>query len=373
MLKYYIFSILNITTFLFYAQTTTITKQSFETNGDTWQVTFSTPPCTSGVDSWNYRTELGNIIPSDGEQFWGIRDLSGSCGSSGFETITLENFDISSYSNVNLTFDYYVFEYDNGDDIKYELFFDNQSQGEVILFEGNSNLSSEGWVTESILIPNYVTNLKFKISLKQNGDSDYAGIDNILLAGSILTPCSELMITEYVEGTSNNKFIEIYNPTDQAINLDVYNLTKYTGKNDDPTGNLTLTGIIAAYGTYLIENQNENLNIDADLSTGSILNFNGDDKVALRKMDKIIDLIGVIIAAVPHAPASLNSLILSIKHSLSSVFKPRICSAKYIIDFLVILGNIDDDLGVTTTLSCVTAKKFAAPTSSILVCVAGSK
>ena len=294
MLKYYIFSILNITTFLFYAQTTTITKQSFETNGDTWQVTFSTPPCTSGVDSWNYRTELGNIIPSDGEQFWGIRDLSGSCGSSGFETITLENFDISSYSNVNLTFDYYVFEYDNGDDIKYELFFDNQSQGEVILFEGNSNLSSEGWVTESILIPNYVTNLKFKISLKQNGDSDYAGIDNILLAGSILTPCSELMITEYVEGTSNNKFIEIYNPTDQAINLDVYNLTKYTGKNDDPTGNLTLTGIIAAYGTYLIENQNENLNIDADLSTGSILNFNGDDKVALRKMDEIIDIIGVI-------------------------------------------------------------------------------
>ena len=294
MLKYYIFSILNITTFLFYAQTTTITKQSFETNGDTWQATFSTPPCTSGVDSWNYRTELGNITSSDGDQFWGIRDLSGNCGSSEFETITLENFDISSYSNVNLTFDFNAFELDNGDDIKYELFFDNQSQQEKVIFEGSSNLSTVGWKTEQISIPNYVTNLKLKISVKQNGDADYVGIDNIILTGSILTPCSELMISEYVEGTSNNKYIEIYNPTDQDINLDVYNLTKFTGKNEDPTGNLTLTGIIAPYGTYLIENQNEDLNIDANFSTGSIITFNGDDKVALRKADKIIDIIGII-------------------------------------------------------------------------------
>lgn len=294
MLKYYIFTILNLTSIIFYAQTTTIAKQSFENTDDTWQTTFSTPPCTSGVDSWNYRTELGNITSSDGDQFWGIRDLNGGCGSSGYETITLENFDISSYSNVNLTFDFNVFEFDNGDDIKYELFFDNQSQQEKIIFEGNSNLSTVGWITEQISIPNYVTNLKLKISVKQNGDADYAGIDNILLTGSILTPCSELMITEYVEGTSNNKYIEIYNPTDQEINLDVYNLTKFNGKNIDPTGNLTLTGIIAAYGTFLIENQNEDLNIDANLSTGSIVNFNGDDKVALRKADKIIDIIGII-------------------------------------------------------------------------------
>ncbi len=294
MLKYYIFSVLNLISLLFYAQTTTITKQSFEINGDTWQTTFSTPPCTSGVDSWNYRSSLGDITPNDGEQFWGIRDLNGDCGGLNFETISLSNIDISAYSNVNLTFDYYVFEYDNGDDIKYELFFDNQSQGEVILFEGNNNLSTNGWINKTIPIPNYVKNFKLHILIKQNGDADYAGIDNILLEGSLISTCSELMITEYVEGTSNNKYIEIYNPTDQAINLNDYNLTKFNGKNEDPTGNLALSGIIPAYGTYLIENQNENLNITADLSTGSVVTYNGDDKVALRKVDEIIDIIGVI-------------------------------------------------------------------------------
>ncbi|MEN8125309.1 MAG: choice-of-anchor D domain-containing protein [Bacteroidota bacterium] len=294
MLKYNIFSFLILFSYIFYAQTTTIAKQSFESSGDTWQATFSTTPCTSGVDSWNYRSSLGDITPNDGVQFWGIRDLNGDCGGTDFETISLTNVDISSYNNVSLTFDYYVFEYDNGDDIKYELFFNDQAQGEVIIFDGNSNLSTNGWLTKSIIIPNYVSNIKLNISVKQNGDNDYAGFDNVLLSGSLITPCSELMITEYVEGSSNNKFIEIYNPTDQELNLDEYNLTKFTGKNEEPTGSLALTGTISAFGTYLVENQNENLNIEADLSTGSIMNFNGDDKVALRKDDMIIDIIGVI-------------------------------------------------------------------------------
>lgn len=34
--------------------------------------------------------------------------------------------------------------------------------------------------------------------------------------------CSELFISEYVEGWSNNKAIEIYNPTAQSINLGNY-------------------------------------------------------------------------------------------------------------------------------------------------------
>ena len=32
-------------------------------------------------------------------------------------------------------------------------------------------------------------------------------------------PCTELFISEYVEGSSNNKAIEIYNPTGVAVNL----------------------------------------------------------------------------------------------------------------------------------------------------------
>ncbi|MDZ7613345.1 MAG: hypothetical protein U5K51_06245 [Flavobacteriaceae bacterium] len=53
---------------------TIIAKQSFEFSGDTWQpLQFSTQPCTSGGDTWNYRTSLRTLTPSDGNQFWGYR------------------------------------------------------------------------------------------------------------------------------------------------------------------------------------------------------------------------------------------------------------------------------------------------------------
>ena len=78
-----------------------IAIQSFETSGDTWApLSFSTPPCTSGKDIWDYSVKIKEIVPSEGIQFWGIRDLDGSCGGSGFETITLPNINIFSFTDV---------------------------------------------------------------------------------------------------------------------------------------------------------------------------------------------------------------------------------------------------------------------------------
>ena len=38
----------------------------------------------------------------------------------------------------------------------------------------------------------------------------------------------DLFISEYIEGSSNNKAIEIYNPTDTAIDLTGYRLEIYS-------------------------------------------------------------------------------------------------------------------------------------------------
>lgn len=298
MLKYFSVLVIFIFTLSNYAQTT-IARQSFETSDDTWDVTFSTPPCTIGSDSWNYNSTLKDIIPSDGDQFWGIQDLNGDCGSSDFETISLENIDISTFRNTTVSIDYNVFGFDNGDDIKYELFFDEISQGEIILVEGSSNFTTEGWQTETIIIPNNISSVRLIISIKQNGQDDYAGIDNIKLTGYPLVPCSELMITEYIEGTSSNdhrnNFIEIYNPTNTEVNLEDYNITTFKSDNLNPTGAIELSGSISAYGNFLIEDEKEILNIDADISTNStVMDFTGDDKIALRKGEVIIDLIGLI-------------------------------------------------------------------------------
>ena len=283
----------------FYAQTT-IAHQSFETIGDNWDFTLSTPPCSLDGDSWNYKESLENMDPSDGNQFWGVQDLNGSCGDAGFETIKFSNIDISEFRNVILNFDYNAFELDNGDDIKFEVYLNDISQGEVLLFEGNSNSSTNGWESATILIPNTSSQISLIISIKQNGQDDYIGIDNVKLTGIQVSYCADLMISEYIEGTSSgttyrNNFIEIYNPTDQNIELTNYDLTKYTNDNLDPTGSVPFTGIISAFSTLLIEDSSENLGVDSNISTGSsVMDFNGNDKIALRKNEEIIDIIGVI-------------------------------------------------------------------------------
>ncbi len=158
--------------------------QSFEDSGDTWSsIAFSTPPCTNGADVWNYSASLGGITPNNGSKFWGVQDLNGNCGGTEFESITLPNVDVSSYSSNIFSFDYTVIGFDNGDDIKYELFYDNVSQGEILLIDGSDNFSTNGWETESVNIPDTVDNVSVIISIKQNGGSDYAGIDNIKLCG----------------------------------------------------------------------------------------------------------------------------------------------------------------------------------------------
>jgi len=165
-----------------------IAVQSFENSGDTWQpLTFSTPPCTVGNDVWNAVSSLPGISPNDGSQFWGIRDLNGSCGGNGFETITFPNVSVITASDVNFYFDYYAIGFDNNEDLKYELFFDNISQGEVIVVNGVSGNSdnTNGWRTETVSIPNSVNNVSVILSAKCNNGNERAGFDNIRLAESI--------------------------------------------------------------------------------------------------------------------------------------------------------------------------------------------
>lgn len=184
-----------------------IAIQSFETSGDTWSpLTYSTPPCSNNNDVWNFTTNLPGINPSDGNQFWGIRDLDGRCGGNNFETITLPNINVSTFSNVIFSFDYNAVNFDNGEDLKYELFFDNISQGEVIVVDGIRGRSdnTNGWRSETVSIPSTVTNVSVVFSAKCNRGNERAGFDNIKLAEATPDNCAgaESLIV-YANGTSS--------------------------------------------------------------------------------------------------------------------------------------------------------------------------
>ena len=106
---------------------------------------------------------------------------------------------------------------------------------------------------------------------------------------------TELFISEYIEGTSNNKAIEIYNGTGAPVNLAAggYNLQMFFNGATAVGLTINLTGTVAAGDVYVVAQSSAGAVIlaQADQTNGSGW-FNGDDAVVLRKGTTIIDVFG---------------------------------------------------------------------------------
>lgn len=55
------------------------------------------------------------------------------------------------------------------------------------------------------------------------------------MASSVAQDCTKIFISEYVEGFGNNKALEIYNPTDQPVNLGEYFIQRYSNGSTSST------------------------------------------------------------------------------------------------------------------------------------------
>jgi len=104
----------------------------------------------------------------------------------------------------------------------------------------------------------------------------------------------DLFLSEYIEGSSNNKAVEIYNGTGASVDLSDYTLRIYANGGTSPSS-ISLSGTLAAGAVYVVANSSANAAIlaEADATSGS-LNFNGNDVVALAKSGSNIDVIGTI-------------------------------------------------------------------------------
>ena len=113
-----------------------------------------------------------------------------------------------------------------------------------------------------------------------------------------------LFFSEYIEGSSYNKALEIFNPAKNEIELTGYQLWKVTnsdGSWTDENGNgsyaLDLSGylippndvLVICRTSFDIDNQSK-----CDLMNYATLNFNGDDAIALAFNGNIIDVIGIV-------------------------------------------------------------------------------
>jgi predicted extracellular nuclease len=116
-------------------------------------------------------------------------------------------------------------------------------------------------------------------------------------AAPVLAVSSDLFISEYVEGSSNNKAIEIYNGTGAAVSLAAggYNLQMFFNGSASAGLTINLTGTVADGDVYVVAQASASPVIlaQADQTNGAGW-FNGDDAVVLRKGTTILDVIGQI-------------------------------------------------------------------------------
>lgn len=107
--------------------------------------------------------------------------------------------------------------------------------------------------------------------------------------------CTDLLISEYLEGSSNNKAIEIYNPTDFTVDLSEYEVLLYPNGATEFNNNLVLEGTLAPGEVYVIANANASPLIlaEADI-TATVTFFNGNDALELTHNGVVIDVIGVV-------------------------------------------------------------------------------
>ena len=125
--------------------------------------------------------------------------------------------------------------------------------------------------------------------------------------------CSDLFISEYVEGPANNNAIEIYNPTSLDIDLTGYTVNRYgNGSSTDPevwqlsgtinsgdvivVGNGQLDSVwVSTYWSLPVDPSFFALlddHCNGDYSANNTFYFNGDDAITIEKNGSIVDIFG---------------------------------------------------------------------------------
>ncbi|HRB68715.1 MAG TPA: lamin tail domain-containing protein, partial [Chitinophagales bacterium] len=104
---------------------------------------------------------------------------------------------------------------------------------------------------------------------------------------------TDLFISEYVEGSSNNKYIEIYNGTGTSVNLSNYKLRLFANGAISPTNDITLSGTLADGAVIVYQNSGSTI-YAGSTTDNAACNFNGDDAVALYKTttSSYVDIFG---------------------------------------------------------------------------------
>ncbi|MCF8379787.1 MAG: T9SS type A sorting domain-containing protein [Bacteroidales bacterium] len=197
---------------LTYGQTL-IVGQDFD-NETSWA--YTTDPAAYGTDTdsdvWASVTTLGRSdngldLAQNGVKFWGMHDLDNPWVSNPVDdplapglgltapydhTMVFEDVTLTGKTEVNLSFYYNAYSLNAGY-LKIELFYNNVSQGEEMVFsDADGTATVGGWVKFTKAIPDGLTTLGLIFHSYNN--QDYMAMDNILLEAGGSSPVCDLAL-----------------------------------------------------------------------------------------------------------------------------------------------------------------------------------
>ena len=106
---------------------------------------------------------------------------------------------------------------------------------------------------------------------------------------------SELFFSEYVEGSSFNKAVEIANFTGAPVSMSQYSLRKQTNGSGSWSSDFSLSGSVSNEDVFVVAHSSANASITGvanTTTTNTVIGFNGNDAVGLFKNGVLIDIIG---------------------------------------------------------------------------------
>lgn len=114
------------------------------------------------------------------------------------------------------------------------------------------------------------------------------------------TGTADLYFSEYVEGSSNNKYIEIYNGGSADADLSKYVVKLYVNGQTTVSSNATLSvltglGALPAGGVIVLKNSGATITpAGVNAISSGICGFNGNDALTLEKDGTVIDVFGLV-------------------------------------------------------------------------------
>ncbi|MGA9276417.1 lamin tail domain-containing protein, partial [Ilumatobacter sp.] len=122
-----------------------------------------------------------------------------------------------------------------------------------------------------------------------------AGLLTAVGASPASAVSTDLLLTQYVEGSGFNKAIEISNLTGSSVDLSTYTLELYSNGSATASSTQTLSGTLADGDAYVLAGTNPAVDpaiLAVADATSSTVNWNGDDAIVLRNDGVVVDAFG---------------------------------------------------------------------------------